>query len=275
MINSTFINESEARRVMASGLGRAELEFATSICAPLYWIIRDLDGKLRPRNGTAFFLDAGEGVFAVTAAHVLTGLDSDLRDNDVVAVQLGRDLVLDFADKHAVISRDDMLDIATFQITEPEVRFLGKSILTGFQSTWPPAPPQLDKGVYFSGFAGQETMWVGPTEISFAAVPGAGVADAVGRHDITTVFNRNQWIDVMGLGLPPTRYDFGGISGGPLISVIESGVIRSWTLAGVIYEGPNPSSQSDHAIEGFETIKARRAHFIKADGSLDRSMWDR
>ena len=36
------LDEAEARRIMAGGLGRAELEFATSVCAPLYWIIREL-----------------------------------------------------------------------------------------------------------------------------------------------------------------------------------------------------------------------------------------
>ena len=50
------LDEAEARRIMAGGLGRAELEFATSVCAPLYWIIREAEGRRRVRNGTAFFL---------------------------------------------------------------------------------------------------------------------------------------------------------------------------------------------------------------------------
>ena len=100
------------------------------------------------------------------------------------------------------------------------------------------------------------------------------MADVVGRKDITTVFDRSRWIDAMGLGLPPERYDFGGISGGPMLSVIERNGIRSWALAGVIYEGPNPSTENGHSIPGFETIKARRAHFIGADGRLDPSPWD-
>src|SRR5437763_10921043 len=43
------------------GLGKAELEFATSITAPLYWVIRDGDEQYPFRNGSAFFLDGGKG----------------------------------------------------------------------------------------------------------------------------------------------------------------------------------------------------------------------
>lgn len=274
MTDPTQLDEAEARRVMAGGLGRAELEFATSVCAPLYWIMREADGQVRVRNGTAFFLDAGRGVFGVTAAHVLAGLEADRAANTVLAVQLGTELVLDFEGAHAIIDRNDELDIATFRISAAEVASIGKTPLTGAQAAWPPAPPQQGRGLYFSGFAGAGTLWLASNEISFAAAPGGGVADVVGRRDIWTVFNRANWIDVMGLGMPPERYDFGGISGGPMISVIERNGVRSWALAGVIYEGPNPSTQEGAAIEGFETIRARRAHFIRSDGTLDLSMWD-
>jgi hypothetical protein len=268
------IDEAEARRIMAGGLGKAELEFATSVCAPLYWIIREAGGRVRVRNGTVFFLDAGEGVFAVTAAHVLAGLEEDRREHDVRAVQLGRDLELDFGGAHALIERNDKLDIATFRITAAAVASQGKTILTGYQRDWPPAPPQEGRGVYFSGFAGADTIWLNPTEISFAAAPGGGVANVVGRQDIWTVFDRSAWIDVMGLGMPPERYDFRGISGGPMLSVVERHGVRSWALAGVIYEGPNPSAEEGESIPGFETIRARRAHFIKPDGRLDTDQWD-
>lgn len=94
----------------------------------------------------------------------------------------------------------------------------------------------------------------------------AGVADLVGRRDIWTVFNRANWIDVMGLGLPPERYDFGGISGGPMLSVIERHGLRSWALAGVIYEGPNPSTE-----EGAKRLKASRRSKRAGRISYDRT----
>jgi hypothetical protein len=266
------IDEAEARRIVGDGLGRAELEIATSFCAPLYWIIRQPDGQRRARNGTAFFLDAGKGVFAVTADHVLAGLEQDRASHQVEAVQLGSDLKLDLSGKHAVIDRDAELDIATFRITPQEVAALGKTILTGSQSAWPPKPPLEGRGIYFSGFAGEATTWLSPSEISFGAAPGGGIADMIGRREIWTVFDRSWWIDL--LGLPPERFDFGGVSGGPMPMVVERNGLRLWALAGVIFEGPNPSHQTGKSIEGFETIKAPPARFILPDGSLDRSQWD-
>lgn len=81
---------------------------------------------------------------------------------------------------------------------------------------------------------------------------------------------------VLGEGMPPENYDFRGISGGPMLSVIECrGLLRSWALAGVIYEGPNPSPDPDEAIGGLEIIRARRAHFILPDGTLDTRRWEK
>jgi hypothetical protein len=267
------MDKSEAHRIMSAGLARSELEFATSICAPLYWIIRKPDGQFSVRNGTAFFLNTGSGLFAVTAAHVLSGLEHDQSCQEVVAVQLGRDLKLDLNGRHAVIDRNNEIDIATFHITANEIYSLSKTILTGRQDRWPPAPPQEGRGIYFSGFPGRETLPISKTEISFGAVPGSGVAHSVSERDICTLFDRNQWIDVLGLGVPPVNYDFGGLSGGPLLSVIERNGLRTWTLAGVIYQGPNPSTDRGQSIPEFEVIIARRAQFIAPDGQLDMSYW--
>ena len=132
---------------------------------------------------------------------------------------------------------------------------------------------QQDRGVYFSGFAGVNTRWIAANEISFGAVPGSGVATSVGPRDVSTQFERQNWIDVMNLGLPPEDYDFGGISGGPMLSVIERQGLRTWSLAGVIYQGPNSSADDEKSIKGFEVIKARHASFIRPDGTLDRQIW--
>ena len=45
-------------------------------------------------------------------------------------------------------------------------------------------------------------------------------------------------------------------------------------LAGVIISGPNPSPYHEESIPGFELFQARRVDFIRADGFLDRDMWD-
>jgi hypothetical protein len=65
---------------------------------------------------------------------------------------------------------------------------------------------------------------------------------------------------------------FRGMSGGLMLTVIQNR-LRSWSLAGVIYQGPNTSADEGQAIAGLEVIRARRAHFILPDGRLDVARW--
>lgn len=267
-------SEAQARAMMAV-LGKAENEFAASITAPLCWVLREADGSYSARNGSAFFLDAGEGSFAVTANHVLDGWRQSLASERVIALQLG-DLPIDFTAHNAIIDSHPGLDIATFRVTAEEVRAAGKTILTGYQNAWPPPPPQQDRGIYFAGFPGVERRPALPAEISFGVATGGGVASSVSELDVSTLIEREHIIPVLGEGMPPENYDFRGISGGPMLSVIECrGLLRSWALAGVIYEGPNPSPDPDEAIGGLEIIRARRAHFILPDGTLDTRRWEK
>jgi hypothetical protein len=80
----------EAKAIMAGGLGDYELELVTSYCAPLYWAARDEDGSFGSHNGTAFFLDAGEGLFAVTACHVVDGWNASRATEDAGPLRLAR-----------------------------------------------------------------------------------------------------------------------------------------------------------------------------------------
>jgi hypothetical protein len=173
-------------------------------------------------------------------------LKADRDDGKVVAIQIA-DLPLDFAGRNAVIASHERLDIATFRITSSEIAKLGKTILTGYQRGWPPPPPQRDRGVYFGGFPGKETIWMSPEEISFGAAPGGGVASSISETDVSTLIERENLIPIFGKGLPSE---------------------------GVIYLGPSPSDNPEQSIAGLQIIKARRAHFILPDGTLDTRRWE-
>jgi hypothetical protein len=261
----------EAKAIMKAGLGEAELRFVTSLTAPLYWINRTADGKYKARNGSAFFLNAGEGAFGVTAAHVITDFRKDCATGQMVACQLGHDLTIDFKGKNRLIDEHSDIDIATFCITEHEVRLIGKTVLTGHQKIWPPVPPQCDRGIYFAGFPGIERIWLSPTAISFGSASGSGVATSVSERDVSTLIEREHLVGLLGIGLPPDNYDFRGINGGPMLTVVKHNGLRSWRLAGVIYQGPN--TDPDEAIASFEVIRARRADFILSNGHLDHRLW--
>jgi len=68
----------------------------------------------------------------------------------------------------------------------------------------------------------------------------------------------------------PENFNFGGMSGGSFLAIVQAEVMRTWRPAGVIIQGPNPGDAPDQdAIPGLEIIRARPIHFIKADGHLD------
>jgi hypothetical protein len=74
------LSKEEAIAIMRNGLGEYELKLVTSFCAPIYWVTRRrADRSPIARNGTAFFLDPGPGVFGVTACHVINGWIRDRR----------------------------------------------------------------------------------------------------------------------------------------------------------------------------------------------------
>ena len=39
----------------------------------------------------------------------------------------------------------------------------------------------------------------------------------------------------------PENFDFGGMSGGPVVAIVQTPTLRSWIPAGVIFQGPDPS----------------------------------
>ena len=256
----------EAKAIMKGGLGRAELEFVASLTAPFAWVVRLPEGRFRTKSGSR--------VFGVTAAHVTSEWVKDLAAQAVVSSFIGsRSEVILPINPSRMIDSDIDIDITTLAISEQEVASIGHTILTGYQKDWPPKPPQVDRGIYYCGFPGITRTWISLREISFGSATGSGVASSVNEIDISSLIERENLIPTLGRGLPPENFDFRGISGGPMLSVVENGILRGWALAGVIVQGPNTSDDVNEAIAGLEIIKARRAHFILPDGKLDRTLW--
>ena len=100
----------------------------------------------------------------MTAAHVVRGMEQARKEHEKIACQLGSEMVFDAMGKNAIIAINDDIDIATFRISQGEIGGIGKTVLTGYQKAWPPSPPQVDRGIYHSGFAGISTKWLSPRE---------------------------------------------------------------------------------------------------------------
>ena len=259
--------------MIAAGLGKAEIEFVASLTSPLFWVLRTDDGD-RFKNGTAFFLDTGERIFGVTAGHVVDECFKDVRRQAFGGCFIGghgRSIQVDLAKR--VIDGNPDLDIATFEIAPDEVAHIGKTVLRGYVKTWPPRDVQMGRGVTYCGFPGNGRRVDGPRILNFGCVTASGIATSTNEFSISILIEREMLVPALGDGVVPENYDFGGISGGPVLAIIETERIRSWIPAGVIFQGPNPSDDPAESIPGFDLVKARPVRYIHPDGTLDNEGW--
>jgi len=236
-------------------LRKEVLKTAASYVAPFFWDNNDEDGSGVLHNGSIFFLDCGEEVFAVTANHVYQGYRTRKEKHPSTTCQI---MNLPYDPENRLIDYYSEYDIATFRISEEEVENIGKAILTGSQSTWPPEPPVAGKGVFFAGYPGKARLYSHPNKVDFGLYMASTIAQTVNNRHISCQFDRDNMEDTMGNGLPPQGYDLGGLSGAPLITVVETNNLWTWRLGGVIYE----------ASPRLEIIFASRADFILSDGRL-------
>ena len=223
-------------------------------------------GTQRWRNGSAFFLDIDGRIIAITAAHVLRLYQEGKQmARGRIACQLGD---LTFDPEARLIDVNDGIDIATFNVTADEFAQIGKQAFAVPASDWPPPHPATTRpgrpGLtgYFAGFPEDARLWINSWAMSFGLYVAGGPIGSATERQISMPFERQYWVDTLGLGFPPTGFDPGGISGGPMMMPLERDGVWSFHLAGVISEFP-PS------VLGVETVIAAPAHFIAADGRIN------
>ena len=134
-------------------LAKAEIEFAASVAAPLFWVLRNCSGE-RIKSGSVFFIDTETAIFAVTACHVVEQCFADSKlptfVQTMIGGRLGRPAPIYLGDR--IIDAHHDLDIATFRVTPEELKLTGHTVLTGFQKAWPPRFPEVNAGITFCGF---------------------------------------------------------------------------------------------------------------------------
>lgn len=245
----------QAKDLAAGGFGKTILRTAGSYVVPMTWA-KSLDPQgVHLTNGTAFFVRTPRAVFGVTAAHVVKQfLQDKAHDPRTVCGLVDSDTEVDL--QRDLIDIGRTVDIATFRVEEGVISRLNKQPMT----SWPPKTPQIGKGVFYAGFPGQVRERQGPREFSFGLCSGAGIADDVDAEKIVTSIKRDELVDTLGYGLPPEGFEFGGMSGGPLLALMETGIV-SWSLAGVIYWG---------STLGGGILCAAHATCLQQDGTLSR-----
>jgi hypothetical protein len=254
------MSEEDKKSVLSEGLGINLLHSGLAFAVPLWWVFEDQEKNFKLRNGSAFLIDYGHGVFAVTAAHVFAEYLEARRTAVAIGCQLGHAL---FDPEARLISCRNDLDIATFRVSTSEAKQIDRAIVLAGPPNWEPLSPAVGNFAFFAGFPAQ-TRGMMPgghfaTAPYFAMPPITSVTD----HQIACRFNRAKMIDFSGSGLPPPGYDIGGVSGGPLLvpTLVRQGVEGViWRLAGVIVQAATGDM--------FEQIVAVRSHYIHPDGRI-------
>lgn len=245
------LSKEEAIALVKGSFGEQALKLTANYVAPLFWIWPDGAQSLYVRNGSIFFVDSGKALFAVTTNHVF---EEYLEKKTAFPKLICQIHDLKFLPEQRLIDSSKELDIATFRIKLHEIKSINKVALT----KWPPIIPQTDKAVMFAGFPGRERLYDGALAFNFGIYTNLTIATSVSDRNIKCQFEREEWLDPMNLGVPPEGSGFGGMSGGPLITVLEQKGLWSWTLGGII-------TQFNSA---YEILIASRGDKILPDGML-------
>jgi hypothetical protein len=106
-------------------------------------------------NGTAFLLNLDHQTFVVTAAHVYEGFLKAKAETKNFKCVLG-DLEIDLEEKLICCLGSKVLDIATFKITDSEIKILSglKKYSTYGAKVWPIERILEGDTVVFAGFPG-------------------------------------------------------------------------------------------------------------------------
>ncbi len=247
------MTKDEAKALVKGPFGSELLKTITKYVAPLFWIQPQKEGFKVINNGTTFFIYTPIKTFGVTADHVFQGFIKAKVKNQSLICRI-HNLIIDLEDR--LIDRNKELDIATFHISPQEVEQVDKWFLTN----WPPVIPEIDKGIMFAGFPGEARKQYSSGKVEWGAYPATGIATSVSDRIISCQFERKYWIETPPFKIPPENFDISGLSGAPMLTLIENDMM-SWSIGGVMTDF-HPD---------FKIAMASRADVILPDGMLKKN----
>jgi hypothetical protein len=177
--------------------GRARLLYeGLSYAVPIWWVTLDEQSNAKLRNGSAFLVDCGQGIFAATPAHVFKEYCEEKREATVIACQIGNSL---FDLEARLIGCDLENDVATFRVEPSDAVVIAKSILSSRAEDWPPVPAKEGDFAFFAGFPAQ-SRGMSPTRHFFATVPYQAMTHitSIIDHQISCRFDREKMLDIGG-----------------------------------------------------------------------------
>ena len=161
------------------------------------------------------------------------------------------------------IASDAVLDLSTFRVSDAE---FAEIQIRPFQTDighWPPTPPQIGRGVFFTGYADAARRVVDSKTVEFEAISNGVVLTNLDPAALEVQIRRSSLQPVeLGGEVPSILRNLSGFSGAPLLTVSDS-VAELFRLGGVILR-QMPAKDEDDVV----TIFARRPECIRPDGAL-------
>lgn len=248
-----------ATKLLRGPLADVCREILKNCCAPIYWFDRNDPERKIINNGTVTFVQTSDVLIGITAAHVIDGLQRDVSNGDI-QIQIMNAVVNDLLER--IICTSSKYDLVTFLVDENLARQLGKTFQPLQQ--WPPIPPQEGRGIMLAGYPGVERN-AKQMDVEFGLFTALVTARTVTDTQITWLIDPSTQITDTKILPPPPKYCMGGLSGGPLLTCIESEQhILTYALGGIITEQP------DYLINEFSTERliTVRADLIMNSGRI-------
>jgi hypothetical protein len=241
--------------------------FTLQICTPIYWHDRRLTFPKEMRGGSCFILRFGKHLFGVTAAHVLQAHRDARQKNPATVCQLR---LMEFAFHDAIIDTDPTLDIATFSVSQDQLKEINGTPIdcTG---QWPPPAPARMRAVSLAGFPEVLRITRPDRSAEFRAYGGLSAIEDFSEREILLTFDPKREQALSGLPLPPLGLNMSGCSGGPTLMHGERNGLHRWFPLGIIIRGSNRDLDNERGdADAFDTIRVRRIHFVQEDGTINR-----
>lgn len=202
-------------------------KIARKCATPLWWAAPPVEQNGILHSATATLVRFNGNGLGLTAAHVVQALRRDQDESAGLVTFLGR---LEFPVLDRVVSESADLDLCTFRVDASEFDDIGK-VPHEVAVDWPPRPPVVGEPVIYAGFPKPARRQTGNL-LEFGVDTGVGNVDSVRPGRISIALEH----DLLEGRVPPPDYNWGGLSGGPLLCVYgDAGLVR-WRLCALMTE---------------------------------------
>jgi hypothetical protein len=228
--------------------------------APFWWGTDPFDANSVCANGSCFFVEIGDARFGVTAYHVVTAYLRCREAHPSTRLVVRNVALTDWETRF--IDGNAECDVATFRVSDAEFQAINVRALRWDASRWPPPPPMVGRGVFFTGYPEVDRRVLRRNAVEFLQQSNGLVAASVEPDEIEVVADPAYLDSGHGQQPTPTTKNLSGYSGAPLL-VVSAALGPPFWLGGVVINQMHARTEDQPTH-----IWARRPGCILADGSL-------